>query len=303
MASFNATIDLAARFKRLAQVKSGLGQKTRSVHCFEESVPRNKPLDQRFRLDAWIDNTEMSAVYRATDLTNGQTVAVKSALDEKHCEFITHEIRLLSRLNHPNIVNFIAAGSTYLVEEFLPGALLDRLALTPEEALVAGYHILDVMRHAHSQDIVIRDLKPGNIMVTPAGEIKMFDFGLAKDLRSKSDLGNPGDFFCTPEYAPPEMITLGSFFATPAADYYSLGVALFQCLTRGFPQIRRIMVGCRVSMVSFPANGPVLNENNLGRVPAHLRPLLDGLLQREPEQRLTDPEQAQQLIIEALTDQ
>lgn len=321
MVSFDATNGFAAGFKRLAdriaavasgrrsaqgllekyaRVKSGLGQKVRTPPYTEETGRVTEILNERFRLEELIAVSEMSDVFRATDLSNGQTVAVKRALDPEAIGVIRHEIAMLGRMQHPNVASLIAVGRDYFVEEFLPGVLLDSLNLTPQEALVAGYDTLDVMSHAHRQNIVIRDLKPENIMVMPDGEIKMFDFGLAKDMRKAADFGRPGEFFCTPEFSPPEVIANGAFYATPASDYFSLGVTLYKCLTRSLPMIREIRVGKRSGKVVYPENGPVLNENNLGRVPPYFRPLLVGLLQMEPARRLADPEQAQQLIIEAL---
>ena len=297
MVNFDTTSVFAARYDR---AKVELGRKAGLVPYRERPDRLAETLDRRFQLEALIVETEMSDVYRAIDLTDGQNVAVKRALDPEAISFIKHEIVMLARLDHPNAVSLKAVGGDYLVEEFLPGALLGRLNLTPEEALAAGYGILDVMAHAHERGIVIRDLKPDNIIVTPSGEIKLLDLGLAKDLKRAADFGYPGDFFCAPEYAPPELVARGSAFAAPASDYFSLGVSLFECLTRSLPMRREMWIGGRRGIVVYPENGPVLHENNLERVPPHCRPLLSGLLQREPAQRLADPEQARQLISEAL---
>ena len=286
--------------EKYSQAKAALGQKARRRNCKEEMSCKNEVLARRFRLEALIAETQMSHVYRATDLINGQAVAVKRALDDEVADHIDHEIEMLLRLNHPNVAGLIAAGTDWLVEEFLPKALLVHLDLSPEEALSAGYDILDVMRYAHRQKIVLRDMKPDNIMVTPAGEIKMFDFGLAKDLNKANDFGLRREFFGTPEYASPEIINNGSFWAKPAADYFALGVTLYVSVVGDFPMTRCIMGNGKRATVVYPENGPVLNESNLGLVPQSLGPLLNGLLQKDPAQRLADPEQAQQIILEAL---
>ena len=153
------------------------------------------------------------------------------------------ERQILANLNHPNIARLMDAGETedgypYLVMEYIHGESVDkycdRLKLGIEDRIKLFLKVCAAVQYAHQNLVIHRDLKPGNILVTPDGTPKLLDFGIAKlldtgQLASELALTRMNDRLLTPEYASPEQI-LGQNVTT-GSDVYSLGVILFELLT------------------------------------------------------------------------
>jgi len=153
------------------------------------------------------------------------------------------ERQALARLSHPSIARLLDAGASddglpYFVMEFVAGVPLDEAVrgLTIEARLGLFLQLTDAVAHAHRNLLVHRDLKPGNVLVTAEGEVKLLDFGIAKALDpldggdasdSNTTLGGVRPY--TPNYASPEQVR-GEPVST-ATDIYSLGVLLYQILT------------------------------------------------------------------------
>jgi len=151
---------------------------------------------------ALIGRGGMGEVYRARDTKLKRDVAIKILPDEfsrdaDRLSRFQREAEVLASLNHPNIAAIYdlqeANGSRYLVLELVQGeTLAERIARGPtpvEEALDIAKNICEALEAAHEKGIVHRDLKPANIKLTPAGQLKVLDFGLAKDRRSSSRHG------------------------------------------------------------------------------------------------------------------
>jgi eukaryotic-like serine/threonine-protein kinase len=163
-------------------------------------------------------------------------------------ERFARERQILASLNHPNIAGLYDAGVTgggqpYLVLELIDGeridAFCDRNALPVAGRLRLFLQVLAAVSHAHQHLVVHRDLKPANILITPAGEAKLLDFGVSKLLDGEegsaatSDLTRDAGRLLTPEYAAPEQ--LKNRPVTTATDVYALGVLLYQLLTGCLP--------------------------------------------------------------------
>jgi len=193
----------------------------------------------------------MGAVYLAhrSDGSYQEQVAIKvirRGLDtEQLIARFRAERQILARLRHPGIANLLDGGITadgrpYLVMEYVDGRPLDQYceeeALTLPARLRLFGTVCEVVQHAHRNLVVHRDLKPGNILVTAAGEVKLMDFGIAKLLAGDADqpIGGapdtlPGLKVMTPGWAAPEQIRGES--VTTATDVFGLGLVLFRLLT------------------------------------------------------------------------
>jgi eukaryotic-like serine/threonine-protein kinase len=157
-----------------------------------------------------------------------------------------NERQTLANLNHPNISRLLDGGITedgiqFLIMEFIDGFPVDEYCdknkLNIKERLNLFLKIASIVQYAHHNLIIHRDLKPSNILVTPEGEPKLLDFGIAKILDTEGLAGetitHKGVWNFTPEYASPEQIKGESI--TTASDVYSLGIVLYKLLTGHSP--------------------------------------------------------------------
>lgn len=246
----------------------------------------------------------MGSVYEAAraDAEFEQRVAVKlmraSAEGDLAVRRFRYERRILAGLDHRNIAALIDGGITvdgqpYFAMEYVDGVPLTTWAdahhLTLRQRLVLFLQVTAAVQHAHQLLVVHRDLKPGNILVTESGTVKLLDFGIARLLREDEGSGQlpltqgdqPG---LTPDYAAPEQwrgLPVG-----PAADVYALGVILYELLTgrRPFDLRNKMRAEIEQLVCHQPAPRP-------SRVPGsrQLRGDLDAIvlmaLRKEPERR------------------
>ena len=210
-------------------------------------TPISVVLAGRYRLEGCVAYGGVGEVWRATDRVLGRPVAVKLLRTEyaQHPEVLTRfraEARHAGSVSHPGIAQVYdygedgAAASPYLVMELVDGPSLARvLAAGP----LAPAHAMDVLAQAaaglqaaHAAGLVHRDIKPGNLLVGPSGQVKITDFGIAHAAWS-APITQTGALVGTPAYLAPERVVGGP--ATPASDLYSLGVVAYQCLTGTLP--------------------------------------------------------------------
>ena len=168
-------------------------------------------------------------------------------------ERFLREVRILAQLSHPNIARLLDAGATetgvlYFVLEYIEGEPVDRWcdarALGISSRLAVFRQICAAVAYLHTQLVVHRDLKPANILVTPQGQVKLLDFGVAKLLEAgqpgeETELTQLGGRALTPDYAAPEQI-LGAPIST-ATDVHALGVLLYLLLSGRKPYQRQQM--------------------------------------------------------------
>jgi serine/threonine protein kinase len=186
----------------------------------------------------------MGQVFKAQLDKTGRTVAIK-VLPRSKCtpEAIgnfTREIRALASLNHPKLVSAIDSGQDgnvyYLVTEYVLGVDLRKLIrrggpLSMTAAAGIIYQVADGLEHAHAKGIIHRDVKPGNVLVTPQGEAKLSDLGLAGPLESSME-NDPrhGKIVGTADYLSPDQVK-DPWTPTPAWDIYALGCTLYYIVT------------------------------------------------------------------------
>jgi serine/threonine-protein kinase len=199
------------------------------------------------RLGKWVIDKElgrggMGRVYLGHEEASGQQAAVKvlSAALVQEPGFVQRfqrEIEVLAQLDHPQIVRFYASGSQdgvpFYAMEYVEGESFEQLLqqqgrLPWKEVLDAALQIAPALKHAHDRGIIHRDIKPPNLLRTPAGVVKLTDFGVAKVFAARP-LTNAGGVIGTAEYVSPEQATGKA--ATKRSDLYSLGVVLYALLT------------------------------------------------------------------------
>jgi len=197
----------------------------------------------RFELLAEAGSGGMGAVYRARDLTDGATVAVKILTGREVREAVRfeQEASILSGLAHPAIVRYLTSGiaesgERFIAMEWLDGEdlamRLDRKPVTVAEAVAVARRAAEALAYAHGRGIVHRDVKPENLFLPALSieRLKVLDFGIARLTRGARKLTRTGSVIGTPGYMAPELVR-GERDVTPGADVFSLGCVLFQCLT------------------------------------------------------------------------
>ena len=186
--------------------------------------------------------------YRSDGRFEGR-VAIKllhlSLIGRSGAQRFEREAAILARLSHPNIARLLDAGITpegqpYLVLELVEGKRIDlhcdQERLNIQQRLSLFSHVLAAIAHAHSHLVIHRDIKPSNIFVTPNGQVKLLDFGIAKLLQEDSESASitvDGQRVMTPQYAAPEQLRGDAI--TTATDVYALGVLLFRLLVGEHP--------------------------------------------------------------------
>jgi serine/threonine protein kinase len=211
---------------------------TPSSHPEEGRFLPGTLLNGRYRIIGMLGRGGMGEVYRATDLTLGQSVALKflsGAADQTWLERFHNEVRIARQVSHPNVCRVYdigeAEGLAFLSMEYVDGedlaTLLRRIGRLPnDKALEISRKVCAGLAAAHSRGVIHRDLKPGNIMLDRRGEVLIVDFGLAA---LPSQLGPQDVRQGTPAYMAPEQLKGSEVSA--ASDIYALGLVLYELFT------------------------------------------------------------------------
>jgi eukaryotic-like serine/threonine-protein kinase len=195
----------------------------------------------RYQLSSRVAIGGMGEVWQATDLVIGRTVAIKILKDEYlgdpgFLERFRAEARHAALVNHEGIANVFdygeEDGSAYLVMELVPGEALS--AVIERERVLNTDRVLDIvaqtamaLQAAHAAGLVHRDIKPGNLLITPDGRVKITDFGIAR-IADQVPLTATGQVMGTVQYLSPEQASGHS--ASPSTDIYSLGIVAYEML-------------------------------------------------------------------------
>jgi len=248
----------------------------------------------RYRLVAPLASGGMGTVWRAHDLTLDRPVAVKEVLlppglDEEAREVLRRrtlrEARAAAQLRHPAIVTVYDVvehdGRPWIVMELVPSQSLEQVirtsgGLPPAEVAGIGLRILDALVTAHAAGVQHRDVKPANVLLADDGRVVLTDFGIARHVGDET-LTTAGLLVGSPNYLAPERAR-GHTLPGLASDLWSLGATMYTAV-EGHPPFER--------------NGPlptlaavVMDEPEPPRKAGLLRPVIDGLLVKEPAYRL-----------------
>ena len=197
-------------------------------------------LGGRYRLGALLGAGGMADVHRATDEALQREVAVKMlrpiAGGSKGRDRFIAEARMLAGLSHSGLVTVLDAGfdaeRPFLVMELVEGQTLAEVCAgpcDPERVESVGTQVAETLAFVHSRGIVHRDVKPGNVLIGPAGKVKLADFGIARLVDQDSGFTRTGFAMGTVAYVSPEQVRGET--VTGASDTYSLGLVLLEALT------------------------------------------------------------------------
>ncbi|WP_430593068.1 Stk1 family PASTA domain-containing Ser/Thr kinase [Humidisolicoccus flavus] len=252
-------------------------------------------IDRRYSVRSRIARGGMATVYEADDLRLDRSVAIKImhahlSDDEQFRERFIGEAKAAARLAHPNVVGVFDQGEdgeiAYLVMENLPSItlrdlLIERGAITAEQALDVLVAVLSGLSAAHKASIVHRDLKPENILLAHDGRIKIADFGLARAATANTATGKA--LLGTIAYLSPELLTRGT--ADARSDIYAVGIVLYEMLTGKQP-----FTGEQPMQIAYQhANNSVpLPSDLVSTVPRSLDALVQWATHRNPNLRPVD---------------
>jgi serine/threonine-protein kinase len=256
---------------------------------------------EHYRLDEFVGGGGMGAVFRATDLRLGRTVAVKvlsrDHTDEETIRRFRNEAQSAARLDHPNIARVYYVGEdrgwNFIVFEFIEGTNLREEVerggvLALEQALHYTLQIAEALAHSSSRGIVHRDIKPSNVLVTATGQVKLVDMGLARHHQvdsAEGDLTASGVMLGTFDYISPEQAR-DPRAADIRSDIYSLGCTLFYMLTGQppFPEGTALQ-----KLLKHNSDDPPDVRSFRAELPARLTGLLNKMLAKRPSQRHQSP--------------
>ncbi len=236
----------------------------------------------------------VAIVFKALDLTDGKTVAIKIlapqlAVAENFQQRFRREAKVLRELNHPNIVPVLdfgeANGMVYLVMPFMEvGTLTDRMmsgTLRVQEAARILEQVASALQYAHEAGIIHRDVKPGNILLDEAGNAWLSDFGFARINDASLSLTGSA-LIGTPAYISPEQIN--SAEVTHLSDQYSLAVILYQLSTGQLPYDADTPLAIVIKHATEPLPRPRAVNPNL---PDSIEAVLIKALAKDPSHRYT----------------
>lgn len=253
---------------------------------------KNKLISRRYKIIKKIASGGMADVFLGTDLKLDRKIAVKilsasNARDKNFVARFKNEAQTLARLNHPNIVQVYDWGefdnSYFICMEYVEGDslkdIIEKKGTLPPKAVV-GYasQICNALLMAHKNNLIHRDIKPQNILITPEGKVKVTDFGIAKSLNM--DVTKTLNIIGTAHYISPEQAK--GDVLDHRTDIYSLGIVLYEMLTGDVPFRGNSSIDISLKHVNEVAIRPSeLIEN----IPLELEKIIMHCLEKKPQAR------------------
>jgi len=244
----------------------------------------------RYELNSRVAIGGMGEVWEATDHVIGRTVAIKILKDEYmgdpgFLERFRAEARHAALVNHEGIASVFdygeEDGSAFLVMELVPGEALSTIleretSLPSNRALDIVAQTASALQAAHAAGLVHRDIKPGNLLITPDGRVKITDFGIAR-IADQVPLTATGQVMGTVQYLAPEQAS--GHPASPATDIYSLGIVAYECVAGRRPFTGESQVA--IAMAQINDAPPALPDE----VPQPVQNLIFAMIAKKPDDR------------------
>jgi serine/threonine protein kinase len=272
-------------------------------------MPRLKFKIEEFELGRQIGQGTVGEIFLARQLATGKTVALKILMpsfsqDRLIRSRFVREMQILEKLRHPHIVEVYGSGEVggrlFYVMEFVDAGsvkeLLANYGLLPwQEVASIARQICSALQYMHNHGIIHRDLKPANVFLTREGEVKLGDFGIARDMQTK-DFTDQGITVGTHAYMSPEQIT-ASKSINEKTDLYALGCVLFEMLT-GRPPYQAAHIA---ELFDMHLRGRIPRvRDTLPRIPEQLDEVIASLMHKKPEDRPFNARAVQGIMSELL---
>lgn len=267
-----------------------------------------KPLADRYELNQQLGAGGMAEVYLGRDRVLGRTVAVKTLLaqyagDAHFIERFRREAQHAAALNHPNVVSVYDTGSDngtyFIVMEYVDGRTLRDIIreegpLLPERVAEIAADVCSGLAFAHGHDIIHRDVKPANIMITSSGGVKVADFGIAR-AASGDTVTQTAMVLGTAQYFSPEQAQSQPVDAR--SDLYALGVVMYEMLTRQVPFTGSSPVAIAYKHVKEEATLPSrINPD----VPPDMEAIVMKAMAKNPANRYQNAQEMREDLLRAL---
>jgi len=266
------------------------------------TLERGSLLHKRYRIVEILGQGGMGSVYRAVDENLGVDVAVKENLftTDEYARQFRLEAVILASLRHPNLPRVtdhfvIPDQGQYLIMDYIEGEDLrqrmERVGfISEEEAIKIGVAMCDALHYLHTRKppIIHRDVKPGNVRITPDGHIYLVDFGLAKLVKG-SQATTTGARAMTPGYSPPEQY--GTARTDPRTDIYSLGATLYAALCGVIPEDGLARAMDNIELTPLRKRNP--------KVSRKLAAVIEKAMAVRPEDRFQSAEEFKQALLAA----
>jgi serine/threonine-protein kinase len=263
-------------------------------------------IKERYEITQLLGEGGMSFVYKAIDKQLQRTVAIKTLKpvyveQEKFVERFKREAQTAANLNHPNIVQIFDWGigdEPFFVMEYIDGSTLTSIiskkkTLSISDILFIGAQVSSGLQAAHSQGLVHRDIKPGNIMITPEGKVKVTDFGIVSLQNEESDITKTGSILGTASYISPEQAQGKP--VSKESDLYSLGTVLYELITGRPPFEGETPIATATKHITDkPEKLSVYRQN----IPKGVENAILKLLHKYPKDRFKNAEDLRALLLQ-----